>query len=171
MDRPTDDFACSRISSHGCLKDVKDGLLRNTRCLSSPAGPRRIHPRGDSAELALGVTTVHDPSNDTATVFAAAELARAGAVGPPGAQFSYHLPRVDFEFKLNLRVVEDEHGWELHFPRRGSRFLAKAVSRNLPVTFANHHSAPHFFDVMDDSDTSRQIIRQVLEFMQFHLLG
>ena len=38
---------------------------------------------------------------------AQAELARAGAVGPPGAQFSYHLPRVDFEFKLNLRVVED----------------------------------------------------------------
>jgi hypothetical protein len=26
-----------------------------------------------------------------------------------------------------LRVVEDEHGWELHFPRSGSRFLAKAV--------------------------------------------
>lgn len=51
------------------------------------------------------------------------------------------------------------------------RFLAQAVSRNLPVTFANHHSAPHFFDVMDDSDASRQIIRQVLEFMQFHLLG
>lgn len=38
---------------------------------------------------------------------AQAELARAGAVGPPGAQFSYHLPRVDFEFRLNLRVVED----------------------------------------------------------------
>ena len=28
----------------------------------------------------------------------------------------------------DLRVVEDEHGWELHFPRRGSRFLAKAVA-------------------------------------------
>ena len=35
------------------------------------------------------------------------ELARAGAVGPAGAQFTYHLPRVDFEFKLNLRIVED----------------------------------------------------------------
>ena len=35
------------------------------------------------------------------------ELARAGALGPPGRQFAYHLPRVDFELKLNLRVVED----------------------------------------------------------------
>ena len=35
------------------------------------------------------------------------ELARAGAQGPPGRQFAYHLPRVDFELKLNLRVVED----------------------------------------------------------------
>lgn len=38
---------------------------------------------------------------------AQAELARAGVLGPPGAQFSYHLPRLEFELKLNLRVVED----------------------------------------------------------------
>ena len=50
------------------------------------------------------------------------------------------------------------------------RFLAKAVGRNLPVTFANHHSAPHFFDVMDDSPATCEIIRQVLDFMRFHLL-
>ncbi|MBS1786640.1 MAG: hypothetical protein JST85_02905 [Acidobacteria bacterium] len=49
-------------------------------------------------------------------------------------------------------------------------FLAKSVSRNLPITFVNHHTGPHFFDVMDDSETTRQIIRQVLEFMRFHLL-
>lgn len=38
---------------------------------------------------------------------AQAELARAGVLGPPGAQFSYHLPRLEFELKLSLRVVED----------------------------------------------------------------
>ncbi|MEM9453113.1 MAG: amidohydrolase family protein [Myxococcota bacterium] len=35
------------------------------------------------AELSLGVTTVHDPSNDTHTIFAAAEMARAGLVVAP----------------------------------------------------------------------------------------
>jgi imidazolonepropionase-like amidohydrolase/Tol biopolymer transport system component len=35
------------------------------------------------ASLAFGVTTVHDPSNDTSTVFAASELARAGLITAP----------------------------------------------------------------------------------------
>ena len=35
------------------------------------------------ASLAFGVTTVHDPSNDTAEVFSAAELARAGLFRAP----------------------------------------------------------------------------------------
>jgi hypothetical protein len=35
------------------------------------------------------------------------ELSRAGAFGPPGRQSLYQLPRVDFELKMNLRVVND----------------------------------------------------------------
>ncbi len=35
------------------------------------------------ANLAFGVTTIHDPSNDTASVFAAAELQKAGLVVAP----------------------------------------------------------------------------------------
>ena len=38
-----------------------------------------LHP----ATLAYGVTTIHDPSNDTETIFAAAELARAGQIAAP----------------------------------------------------------------------------------------
>jgi acetyl esterase/lipase len=51
------------------------------------------------------------------------------------------------------------------------RFLSKAVSRNLPVTFVNHSAGPHFFDVMHNSEASRAIIRQILAFMRFHLLA
>jgi hypothetical protein len=35
-------------------------------------------------------------------------LARSGTAGPAGRQVTYQLPRVDFEVKMNLRVVEDE---------------------------------------------------------------
>jgi hypothetical protein len=49
------------------------------------------------------------------------------------------------------------------------RFLAKALSLNLPVTFVNHAEAPHAFDLMHDSETSREIIRRILEFLRFHL--
>jgi imidazolonepropionase-like amidohydrolase len=37
----------------------------------------------DEAALAFGVTTIHDPSNDTSEIFAAAELARAGLIAAP----------------------------------------------------------------------------------------
>jgi hypothetical protein len=49
------------------------------------------------------------------------------------------------------------------------RFVAKSVARNLPVTFVNHPTGPHAFDLFDDSETSRVIVRQVLEFLKVRL--
>ncbi|MGA9770755.1 MAG: alpha/beta hydrolase [Blastocatellia bacterium] len=49
-------------------------------------------------------------------------------------------------------------------------FLYKALACNLPITFANHAAAPHAFDLLHDSHESREIIRQILAFMKFHLL-
>ena len=49
------------------------------------------------------------------------------------------------------------------------RFLAGALACNLPVTFVNHPTGPHAFDLFDDSDASREIIRRILAFLQFHL--
>src|SRR5713101_2137664 len=46
------------------------------------------------------------------------------------------------------------------------RFLIKALTCNLPVTFVNHSAAPHAFDLFDDSETSREIIRRILAFLQ-----
>ena len=40
--------------------------------------------------------------------YAQAELARAGASGPPGAQVISNFPRVEFELKMNLTVVQDQ---------------------------------------------------------------
>jgi hypothetical protein len=49
------------------------------------------------------------------------------------------------------------------------RFVAGALTRNLPITLVNHASGPHAFDLLDASETSREIIKQILAFMQFHL--
>ena len=48
-------------------------------------------------------------------------------------------------------------------------FLAAAVRDNRPVTFVNHATGPHAFDVMDDSSATRDVIRQVLSFLKSHL--
>ncbi len=34
----------------------------------------------------------------------------------------------------------------------------------------HHAAAPHAFDLVHDSETSREIIKQILAFMRFHLL-
>jgi hypothetical protein len=49
------------------------------------------------------------------------------------------------------------------------RFVAQALSANLPLTVVNHPTGPHAFDLFDDSRTSREIVRQALAFFRFHL--
>jgi hypothetical protein len=51
------------------------------------------------------------------------------------------------------------------------RFLSRAVSSNLPITFTNHPTAPHGFDISDDSKATHETIASILTFMRFHLLG
>jgi acetyl esterase/lipase len=48
-------------------------------------------------------------------------------------------------------------------------FLVRAVERNLPVTFVNYPAGAHAFDLFDESATAREIVRQILGFLQFHL--
>jgi acetyl esterase/lipase len=58
-----------------------------------------------------------------------------------------------------------------HLNETIDRFLGEALTRNLPITFVNHPAAPHAFDLFHDSEASREIIRQILAFMRFHLLA
>jgi len=56
-----------------------------------------------------------------------------------------------------------------HLNEALDRFIAKALANNLPLTFANHATAPHAFEIFDDSPSSRELIRQMLGFMKFNL--
>lgn len=59
-----------------------------------------------------------------------------------------------------------------HFPGLNEsmdRFIAKALARNLPMTLVNHHTGSHTFDLDDDGEASREIIRQTLAFLQRNL--
>ena len=50
-------------------------------------------------------------------------------------------------------------------------FIAGALRRDLPVRLINHAGAPHAFDLFDDSEATREIIREILRFMQVRLSG
>jgi acetyl esterase/lipase len=54
---------------------------------------------------------------------------------------------------------------------RLDRFVAAAMHANLAITAVNHPTGPHAFDLFDDSPTTRDVIRQILAFLRFNLLG
>ena len=49
------------------------------------------------------------------------------------------------------------------------RFTAKAIARNLPLSFTTHSEGPHAFDLYLDDATSSAIVRSVLAFLQSSL--
>jgi acetyl esterase/lipase len=49
------------------------------------------------------------------------------------------------------------------------RFAAEALRLNLPLTLVNHATAPHAFDLVDETDISREMVKRMLGFLQYHL--
>ena len=51
------------------------------------------------------------------------------------------------------------------------RFVAAVLTRNWPLRLVNHPTGPHAFDLMDDSDQSRAVVKAALAFLAEHLVG
>jgi hypothetical protein len=51
------------------------------------------------------------------------------------------------------------------------RFVARALDANLPLTLVNHPEGPHAFDLLDETEASREVVRRILGFLRFHLMG
>lgn len=87
-----------------------------------------------------------------------------GFVNPSAGRAVDDLPR-DIPLFL-VRAGRDEFP---HLNETLDGFLCKALACNLPLTFVNHSEAPHAFDLFHDCETSREVIRQILEFLRFNL--
>ena len=87
----------------------------------------------------------------------------------------------EFHF-ANPALSSDEMRWDvpLFIARAGEdpcpklnesldRFVAEGLRRGLPLTLVNHPRAPHAFDLFDDSDLSRHVVAQAIEFLKFQL--
>jgi acetyl esterase/lipase len=48
-------------------------------------------------------------------------------------------------------------------------FIGSAIAANAPIAIVNHPTGAHGFDVANDDERSREIIRAALEFMKAHL--
>lgn len=77
----------------------------------------------------------------------------------------------DLPQQLPLLLIRAGQDQLPHLNHSLDLFLSEALSQNLPITFINHATGPHTFDLLDASDVSCNIIKSVLEFLQFHLLN
>jgi acetyl esterase/lipase len=48
------------------------------------------------------------------------------------------------------------------------RFVQLALSKNLTIEVLNHATGHHGFDIEDDNDRSREILRRTIEFIKTH---
>lgn len=48
-------------------------------------------------------------------------------------------------------------------------FVKNSVSNNIPITFVNNSKGQHGFDIYDNNENSRELIKQTIRFLQFHL--
>jgi acetyl esterase/lipase len=48
------------------------------------------------------------------------------------------------------------------------RFVQEALSKNASLDLCNHPTGHHGFDILDDNDRSREIIRRTIEFIRTH---
>ena len=102
------------------------------------------------------------------------DLEGATGVAEAAAMFRFANPSAgktveDLPRDLPLLLVRAGRDETPHLNETLDRFVAAALAANLPLSLVNHASAPHAFDLLEDSETSREIIRQVLAFLRFHL--
>ncbi len=48
-------------------------------------------------------------------------------------------------------------------------FTRAAITEDVPLTLVNYVNGQHAFDLVDDTDESREVIKQTLSFIKFHL--
>ena len=102
-----------------------------------------------------------DPVGKT---FVADAAAHSGFAAPNGdksiadvpAETAMHIVRAGADQVPGINATIDD-------------FCARALQRNLPLTLVNHAQAPHAFDLLDNTDLTRMVIQDMLNFFTFHL--
>lgn len=96
------------------------------------------------------------------------------AVADASRQFGFVVPPVSVEaIPVGLPLLIARAGRDEMPGLNGSidRFCAVASSAGHTIRLLEHPTGPHAFDVMDESDTSRRVVSDILGFLRGHLLA
>ena len=157
-------------------------LLHHVRQNAAPLGldPDRIGVWASSGNVPLALSELMQDDRDFLKCAVLCygftlDLEGSTAVAEAAATWKFVNPNAgksvaDLPQNLPLFVARAGRDEFPHLNETLDRFVAGALACNLPVTIVNHPTGPHAFDLVDDSEASREIIRQILSFMRFHLL-
>ncbi len=120
----------------------------------------------DDVPFAVGVLCYGPMFDPDGTAGIASAATRMGFAYPIGGKTVDDMP-----LELPLMIVRAGKESMPGLNDTIDRFIGPALNRNLPLTLLNHASAPHAFDIVDNSETTREVIRMILAFLRFHLLG
>jgi hypothetical protein len=121
--------------------------------------PRTLNPAPRAGVLLYGFMLDFDAATGVAEAAAAFRFAN------PNSGKSVD----DIPADLPLLIVRAGLEQFPHLNESIDRFAARAVALNRPITLVNHATGPHAFDLLDNSDTTRAIVRQVLAFLRDRL--
>jgi len=96
----------------------------------------------------------------------------ATAVADAGRQFGFVVPETSVDLiPPHVPLLVARAGLDATPGLNDSidRFVRCAESRALDVEIVEHPTGPHAFDVMDNSDVSRRVIRRILGFLREQL--
>jgi hypothetical protein len=107
-----------------------------------------------------------------------------GIMSTPDRKYKKELDSLFRQFKFSIEGVENIKNFHKDLPffivRAGldkiprlnemtNHFILQAITHNVPITLINYTNGRHAFDLLDDNVTSRNIIKQTIEFMKYHL--
>jgi acetyl esterase/lipase len=159
-------------------------LLRHVREQAAPLGidADRVGLWACSGCVPLALAALMDSTRETSRSLRCAvllygymlDLDGATGVAEAAGMFRFTNPNAgktmdDLPETLPLFIVRAGQEQLPHLNESIDRCFAKALTLNRPVTLVNHATGPHSFDLLDDSETSRLIIRRVLDFLTSEL--
>jgi dipeptidyl aminopeptidase/acylaminoacyl peptidase len=71
--------------------------------------------------------------------------------------------------KVPLLIVHAGKDFVPHTNESLTSFVEKAIVQNIPITLMIHSNGVHGFDIYTDNESTRQIIKNTLEFWEFYL--
>jgi acetyl esterase/lipase len=154
---------------------VLDSLKRQADALKIDPSRTAVWATSGHVPLALGLLTRNRGSIAAAVLLNGFMFDVNGAVAAAARAYRFAYPIgdksvPDLAAHVPLFIVRSGRDEFVGVNASIDRFLAEAVEYNLPITFVNHATAPHAFDINDDSPTSRHVLAQAVRFLRLHLL-